>query len=121
MSYPILRLAKIPFLKVRYTANTTFLALDAHNQIGDYPYYLKYRCLTLEQGEGVDCAYDKVSTEVKGQHAAQGRIPTSTEAQGHLNPRDGSDKRKYISLRKAKRCNQGKKEKRHTKKSVLSD
>lgn len=48
MSYPILRLAKMPFLKVRYTANTTFLALDAHNQIGDYPYYLKYRCLTLE-------------------------------------------------------------------------
>lgn len=46
----------------------------------------------MEQGEEADCAYDKVSIEVNGQHAAQGRIPTNTEAQGYLSPRDCSDK-----------------------------
>lgn len=66
--------------------------MDACNQNGDYPYYFKCRCLTLEQGEEADSAYDKVSIEVKGQQAAQSRIPTSTEAQGYLNLRDFSDK-----------------------------
>lgn len=41
------------------------------------PTILNTDCLTLEQGEKADCAYDKVSIEVKGQHTAQGRIPTA--------------------------------------------
>lgn len=84
------------FFEVRYTATTTFLALDTRNQNGDYHYYFKYRCLTLEQGKEADCAYDKVSIQVKGQYAAQGRIPTSTEAQGYLNPRHCSEKMYFL-------------------------
>lgn len=73
----------------------------------------------MEQGEEADCAYDKVSIEVNGQHAAQGRIPTNTEAQGYLSPRDCSDK--IYFLKEGQQVQPRKKGKKAYQKSLLPD